>query len=159
MTELKSSRSLAGAMVESSEGPDPSGCLRLLAKLEESLKDGHQALLARNVNLLERLTEEELFILRRLSKVNADGGSRDFWLGAMDENGAFATRVQAVATRVLHLGRVHLALLDRADKQLRTLSRFLAGSQSEYRPVRGKDHVVATCLNSLSPKEGPRCQG
>ncbi len=89
--------------------------VELLLKLERGLNASQEALLSRDLARMRALTAEHTTALRSIGLSSA----RD-------------QCSQAAAIRILHLGRVHLALLRRAQQSLRVVSNFLAGTQSTY---------------------------
>lgn len=115
----------------------PSDCdsealrLALLGDLESSLRASGQAILSRDVAKLERVTEEQAVLNRRLLLLPPEVG-----------------RVSPAATsahrRVLALVRIQSALLQRAVYRLRVLANWIAGTRAEYRPVSGNSAVVAS---------------
>ncbi|HEY1271179.1 MAG TPA: hypothetical protein VGF08_04315 [Terriglobales bacterium] len=109
----------------------PDGCeqrfLEVLLDLEASLRASQEALLARDLGKIEQLTREQMDLQRAL--------------GAMVEEPGLKQVLQAIARghvlwathrRVLQLSRVQCALLRRAQQSLRTLSCWLAGTNSQY---------------------------
>ncbi len=107
---------------------DPSAPDRaaLLLQLEKSFESSQAALLARDLNSIRELTEEQSSLLRSMTvcKPASDEDSQSQDLQNQDS--------QATAIRILQLGRVHLAILRRAQQSLRVIANFLAGTQSIY---------------------------
>ena len=89
--------------------------VELLLRLERGLNASQEALLSRDLPRMRALTAEQTAALRSIALNSARGEAS-----------------QAVAIRILHLGRVHLALLRRAQQSLRVVSNFLAGEESSY---------------------------
>jgi hypothetical protein len=103
--------------------------LALLADLESSLRSTEQAILARDVAGLERATDEQANLHRRLVLLPVHGSP-------------FSAAVMEAQRRVLQLGQVESALLERAQQRLRMLANWLAGPEAEYRAVSGKAAVL-----------------
>jgi len=128
--------------------------LLLLADLESSLRASQRALLARDLALLERLTDEQFHLQQRLALLPVTRSG-----SCLDESPATAvdtsmnSAVIAAHRRLLHLGRVHGALLDRAQQRLRTLARFLADPQAPYGPAPGGAGIEP--LPDPSPRKEP----
>lgn len=107
-----------------------------LLQLEKSVQASQTALLARDLNRLRELTAEQSCLLRSLST----------WKPACDQN------AQEAAIRILQLGRVHLAILRRAQQSLRVIANFLAGTQSIYEAHSGSFDRMAR--QSYGSREG-----
>jgi len=99
--------------------------LRLLCELAASLQASQQALLARDVAGLERLTAEQALLGRQ---IRHSGDAR-------------SEAVLAAEKRVLDLGRIQNFLLDRAQRSLRTASNRAAGPHSDYAPARATGSI------------------
>ena len=112
------------ASPESAEVENDALRLALLTDLELSLRASERAILSRDVAGLERATDEQANLGRRLVLLPVRGG-------------AFSPTVMEAQRRVLGLGRVQGALLERAQRRLRVLANWMAGPQAEYRPVSG----------------------
>ena len=110
----------------------------LLSRLEQSLLAGQRALLLRD---LERF-EEQTAIQASLSKVLAES-LRD-WSPGEDP-------LRVACSRVMHLCRIQLGLLRRAQRSLRVLSNLLAGAEATYLPTSGER--ANSYRNVLSPEE------
>ena len=105
--------------------------LVLLSDLEASLRASHQAVLDRKVGRLEQLTAQQTSLLETLSG-----------LSAKRIPGTAPAALRSVQKRVLHLARVQLALIRRAQQSLRAVSNVAAGSQAGYVPLAGLPGVV-----------------
>lgn len=103
--------------------------LALLNDLESSLRASEQAILARDVARLERATEEQTSLHRRLVMLPVRGSS-------------FSPAVREAQQRVLDLGRVQSALLERARQRLRMLANWIAGPEAQYRAVSANSAVL-----------------
>ena len=99
--------------------------LSLIEDIERNLLASQRALLSGDLHRLEKLTAEQGLFARKLADV-----LRAFSVSAS----AITREVRAAQLRVLHLGRVHIALLARQQQRLRTLRHRLAGPQSLYGP-------------------------
>jgi hypothetical protein len=108
----------------------PPTCFALLTSLELALKTSQQALLDREVERLEELTHEQLRLRMLLAVAWAENGNQT----AESNDPAVVASMQAAVKRVLHLGRIQRALLDRAQRYLRTLSNRMAGVGTPYDP-------------------------
>jgi hypothetical protein len=102
----------------------------LLFHLESSLRASQQALLDRDVRMLDRLTAEQSCLVRRVS---------DLWqrraVSPADEVSIpLFPALREIAWRVLHLGRIHQALLSRAQRSLRVAVNMAAGTGATYSP-------------------------
>lgn len=96
----------------------------LISQLEWSLHAGQQALLLLD---LEKL-EEQTALQASLSQVLAE---------SLDDLTLGGNTPQAGCSRVIHLCRVQLGLLRRAQRSLRVLSNLLAGAEGTYVPRPG----------------------
>ena len=118
--------------VKERDHPSPPRHVELLLRLEKGLKASQEALLSRDLHRMRELTAEQNSVLRSIS-LNS----------ACDEDS------KAAAIRILRLGRVHLALLRRAQQSLRVVSNFLAGTESIYQAHSGSfDRVARRSLGS-----------
>jgi hypothetical protein len=104
----------------------------LLGELEASLQASQRALLSRDVARLEERTGEQIRLRRSLEIV----WSRAAAPGS-DAAPAVAGELGTAQRRVLHLGRVQVALLARAERWLSMVSHLLAGPTANYAPPRG----------------------
>jgi hypothetical protein len=118
--------------------------LALITQIENGLHATQNALLSRNVEDLERATQE----LRRLQgqlKQLVDGGC-ERGSSSILEGGVFplspttdirqlAREVRIAQARALHLGRVQIALLERAKRSLTVISYLIAGRAASYGPA------------------------
>jgi hypothetical protein len=99
--------------------------LLLLGELEASLQSSQKALLARDLAGVERETSEQ----RRLHQGLEDLG------GAPVFHPQSAAEWRAAAIRILHLGRVQLALLARTRRSLHVFSHLAQGPDASYAPL------------------------
>ena len=97
----------------------------LLTELEASLQASQRALLAHDLASLEHRTGEQIRLRRALEIFGTPDGAP---LAESD----LPHELRAAQKRVLHLGRVQLALLGRAQRWLRTLSHLMAGPGASY---------------------------
>ncbi len=98
--------------------------LALLEDLESNLLASQNALLSGDLARLEELTGEQALFERKLSTV----------LRPAPASGPAGREVRAAQLRILHLGRVQIALLARRQQGLRILRHRMAGLQSLYSP-------------------------
>jgi hypothetical protein len=125
--------------------------LALLSDLETSLATSQEALLNRDLVRLEELTRAQSVLRQRLSVLwAAQDGSRTK-ISLADNR--LASELRSAATRVLHLGRIQLALLDRAQRSLRVLSHLIAGPQASYGPFAGAEEIAVRRNLNLSSAE------
>ena len=102
---------------------DPSKTARsLLDAMEASFQSSQRALLSRDLAAIEQQTREQVRLRREFEALSRCG------LVGSDSD------LRAAEEYVLHLGRVQLALVARAQRSLRILSNLLAGPQSTYGP-------------------------
>ncbi len=116
------------------------GRLALLEELYASLRETQEALLQRDVSMLEQQSTRQIFLQQQLSHLTATP------LG--DEASSPSEVLQAHA-RVLQLGRIQLALLRRASQSLQITSNLVQGLHSGYGPA-GAVAAIAT-PRALSP--------
>jgi len=95
--------------------------LALLLALEASLRASQQAVLARELEGLEKLTADQERLRRALADLANPGSAAD-------------ASVRAAQDRVLHQGRVQLSLLAYARRRLQVLANVLAGCEAPYAP-------------------------
>jgi hypothetical protein len=113
--------------------------LALLRELESSLQSSQKALLARELAAIERGTDEQRRLLEALNDlVRATGCIHSqqavgIELAQVLHSPELAA-LRAAETRILHLGRVQLALLARARRFLNALSHFAHGPSASYIP-------------------------
>jgi hypothetical protein len=125
-------------------------CLALLSELEASFEASQQALMKRDLARLNELTREQSALRRKFSVFSAQDRSstktslRDYPL---------APGLRSAAVRVLHLGRVQLALLDRAQRSMRAFSRLLVGPQASYGPLANVEGIAVRRNLNLSSGE------
>jgi hypothetical protein len=106
--------------------------LARLAELEASLQVSQRALLSRDISSLEKRTLEQ----RRLHEALAILSVPRLPQGSSPATTLLAAELLAAETRVLQLGRIQAALLDRAQRWLRTVVNLLAGVEKAYSPPR-----------------------
>jgi len=98
--------------------------ISVLLELEAGLHSSQKALLARDMAGVEQGTREQIR-LRRALEILAP------WEAART-----SSELRTTAMRILHLGRVQAALLDRARRWSRMISNLLAGPEASYgRPL------------------------
>jgi hypothetical protein len=108
-----------------------------LLELEASLLSSQKALLARDLAGVEQGTLEQMCLRRALEILRPWDGART------SDSEQPSSELRATAMRILHLGRVQGALLDRAQRSLRMISNLLAGPEANYGPP--------LCGRDLSP--------
>jgi len=119
----------------SGPGSAPAGDFRgLFAELEASLRCSLKAVLTRNIATLMQLTEEQGCLVKRLEALIPPAGS--------PEDTGFNQALASASQQVLHLGRVQMALLRRAQRSLRTASNVVAGRQAAYSAQAGSMSIV-----------------
>ncbi len=99
--------------------------LALLRELESSLEASRKALLNRDLAGLEQATREQARLHRALENLP---------LATSLGRRPLSAELQAARKRVLHLGLVQWALLERAGRWLRTLERLASGPGASYGP-------------------------
>ncbi len=134
------------------------GAVSLLADLEASLRGSHEALLSRDVVRLEQLTHEQASLRLALSLLwgkapaHRIGSKSDGQVAVQDSDLPLASALRVAGMRVLHLGRVQLALLDHMQQSLRVVSNLTAGPQASYRPLSGT-HITSVRQDSAQITE------
>ena len=113
----------------------------LLGELESSLQASQKALLCCDVAGVERGTEEQIRLRESLASLWTSDSSATF-VPLSEPNSAALLR--AAQSRVLHLGRVQLALLARAQQSVRILANLLAGTAGDYGPSRNAGAVSSS---------------
>lgn len=101
----------------------------LLGDLESSLRETEQAILARDVARLERATDAQANLQRRLVLLPVRRSS-------------VSPAVKEAELRVLRLGQIESALLGRAQQRLRMLANWMAGPEAQYRAVSANSAVL-----------------
>jgi hypothetical protein len=139
---LPTDTSLVVAEVAESTGEyDPTAtAVDLFHRLEASLRSSQTALLLRDLAGIEEHTRELLGLRTELEALCAVGSLGNPGLGNRD--------LSAAALHVLHLGRVQMALLERAQRSLRMIANLLAGPRAGYSPTSG-------CERALNPDTHP----
>jgi hypothetical protein len=117
--------------------------LELLVNLEISLRASQEALLARDIHKFEQLSQEQVDLQRALSMVLHQPGLKGDLRAITHDHVFWSTHM-----RVLELTRVHSALLRRAQRSLRRLSCWRAGTNSQYAPLAGTQRVVPSAPES-----------
>ena len=112
--------------------------LSLLSALQTSLHASQQAVLDRDVSLLERLTDEQRVLGHRLSRLMPSMASRK----KQPKPSCRTVQILRARLEVLHLGRVQCALLVRAQQFLRAASHHRTGPQAAYSLVGGNMQVA-----------------
>jgi DNA-binding MurR/RpiR family transcriptional regulator len=107
----------------------------LLRQLAASLEFSTQAVVSGHVTRLEERTAAQRLLWQKVLALSqcSDHHSNSDWPATAE--------VLAAQRRVLHLGRVQHALLQRAQQNLRAVSNQLAGLHSGYAPIRGEEGV------------------
>ena len=112
----------------------------LLEEINASLLETQEALLQRDLSMLEQQSIRQIFLQQQLSRFAAT---------PVGDKGTPASEVLEAHARVLQLGRVQLALLRRALLSLQITSNLVQGLHSGYGP-RGAAAEIAT-PRALSP--------
>ena len=102
----------------------------LLGELETSLRFSQAVLLTRDVARIEHLTEEQEGLRRRLTA--------GFPLSDSEFPLVGDAAMQALLERVLHLGRVQMVLLARAQRTLQMIAHLTAEPHFEYGHIAGR---------------------
>ncbi|MGB8061573.1 MAG: hypothetical protein WCF26_06750 [Candidatus Sulfotelmatobacter sp.] len=128
--------------------------LPLWRELEASLLASQNALLSGDLAGLEQLTGEQELLQHKLSlvgrpqiaqrQIGTEGGvgSTAAKLAPPPISISLSSAVRGAWTRVLHLGRVQIALLARRQQGLRILRHRMAGLQSLYGPPARKPDLL-----------------
>jgi len=112
----------------------PVSHLGLILEIEQQLGALHMALLKRDLEGLDQATRQLEHCHARLQQVarNAGPAKQTSWPHPGTDSPVIAEPLCEAQRRVLHLGRVQLALLARAQRSLTALCNLLAGSQATY---------------------------
>jgi hypothetical protein len=138
----------SGARYDS--GARTGATLALLRELESSLVVSQQALLTRDLEGMQRGTEQqkrlqhELLVLWDTETGQGSGVQESAWFlpGKPSPKELQGSAELAVAIgRILHLARVQAGLLIRAQRSLKLISRLLTGPQINYEPP--ATHTIA----------------
>jgi len=121
-----------------SGSPQIASGLALMDELEASLQASQRALLAHDLASLEHRTGEQLRLCRALEIFGTPYGAPRAGSEFSHASPQFAAELRAAQKRVLHQGRVQLALLGRAQRWLRTLSHLMAGPGASYSASLGR---------------------
>jgi len=116
--------------------------LALLAELEASLQASQRALLSRDVASLEQHTAEQMRLQKALAILSAPMPR----LSGSNSNPTLVAELRAAETRVLQMARMQAALLDRAQRWLRTVVNLLAGVEKNYAPPSGTPGTTGPAL-------------
>jgi hypothetical protein len=117
--------------------------LLVLRQLEASLEASQAAVLAREVEGIERHTEEQMRLSRALTILYGESTfhahqqhhpASDFPAALPRMTTRLAADLRAAEKRVLQLTRVQAALLGRAQRFLRILTNLVAGPGASYGP-------------------------
>jgi hypothetical protein len=110
--------------------------LALLTQMETSLKTSQQALMARDLDGIEQGIRKQTDLQNALALLwSGDGHPREATPALTRGPTREDTReLRAAAARVLHVGRVQVLLLRRAQRSLTTVANLLAGPQASYDP-------------------------
>lgn len=130
--------------------------LALFEDLEGNLLASQRALVSGDLNQLEECTREQALLARRLADLLDSAAVAPPGRASSSE---MRREVRAAQLRILHLGRVHLALLARRKQGLRTLCHRIAGPHSLYCPP-AASLVSQAEQNRMRAKEASRkpCQ-
>ena len=125
--------------------------LKLLDELEQSLKDGENALLSRDVAALERHTAEQRRLSQFLETLLLPDGAVPCGAGERPKSryvpqptsALYAAALHAAKLRVLHRTRVQAALLGRAQRFLAVLYNLTAGPGATYGTLLSRMNEIA----------------
>ena len=111
-------------------------CLDGLAALEASLRFTQKALLARDLHGIAQGARDQRHFQQQLELLLfASRAAHKTTHPAWDfRHSRFLPDLNAAAHRILHLGRIQAALLERGQRSLRMLSNLLAAPSACYRP-------------------------
>ena len=104
----------------------------LLDELAASLVQSRKALLVIDLSAIEQENREQLRLARALSALLLPGSSADQSLFCTLGEAEKIPELQAVARRILHLVRVHSALLERARRSMRIRANRLLNFAPTY---------------------------
>lgn len=128
------------------DSPPPAGWASLLNALELSLQSAQAALLTRSVAEIEERTHEQEDLMR------------EFKIRRRRHPIPDPATLRPALNRIAHLGRVQLALLARAQQDLRIASNLLAGPHTIYGPPSATDFSVRKAERDSVEKENPACR-
>jgi len=111
----------------------------LISELEQSLRAGQRALLLRDLERYEAETAAQASMSRALAECLRDWAPDDDTL-------------REAGLRVVHLCRVQIGLLHRAQRALRVLSNLLASAEGTYLPANCAGTAEPDC--AMSRNEG-----
>jgi hypothetical protein len=115
--------------------------LALLAALEASLTASQRALLLRDATALAERTREQIALRLELELL---WGKKSASRNPAHNDLALASALRPALLRVLHLGRVQAALLERAQRWLGMVANLLAGPAANYLPPAGLTQTGST---------------
>lgn len=104
--------------------------LTLFGDLERNLLASQRALVSGDLSRLEELTREQALFQHKLAGLVASGPAAP----VSNASVAMQHEIREAQLRILHLGRLHMALLARREQSLRTLRHRIAGTHSLYGP-------------------------
>jgi len=131
-------RSTESRSAESGSSQIASAGRELLAELEASLQASQRALLAHDLASLEHRTGEQISLCKALEIFGTPYAAPSAGSEFSHCSPRVAEDLRAAQKRVLHLGRVQLASLGRAQRWLRTLSHLMAGPGASYSASLGR---------------------
>lgn len=111
--------------------------LALLAALEASLAAAQQALLRRDTSALQEHTREQIGLQQRLELL----WGKNSVLTISQQNDPtllMTSALRPALLRILHLGRVQAALLQRAQRWQAMVANLVAGPAANYLPPDGR---------------------
>ena len=129
----------------------PQSVATLLGELESSLLASQKALLCGDVTELERGAVEQKRLREALTLLWTSGSTATFETFSEPNS----TLLRPAQLRILHLGRVQLALLARAQQSVRILANLLAGTAGDYGPPR---NAGAVCPSRSEAEEIDPCR-
>jgi len=136
--------------------------LDLFEELQASLENSQKALLSRDLGGLEQGTREQTRLQKELAQwgssalggVRAGQASAEGLPTSAADSAQVEIRLRAIQARVLHLGRVQMALLRRAHRFLHAVSHLVAGSGANYVPPGAWTGLQTT----RRAERGPSCR-
>ena len=129
----------------------PQSVATLLGELESSLLASQKALLCGDVTEVERGAVEQKRLREALTILWTSDSTATFETFPQPDSAL----LRPAQLRILHLGRVQIALLARAQQSLRILANLLAGTAGDYGPPRNAGIV---CPSRSGAKEIHPCR-
>jgi hypothetical protein len=136
----------------------------LMAAMEASLQISRKAVLALDLAQIERQTDEQADLVRRLAELLRPGALAETCdSDAFDEArpAAFVSKsrledereLRRKADRIMEPARLQAALLARAQRKLRVLAALLAGPVLTYGPFEGREAAATRHRSGVGEKD------